>query len=260
MPDATTLMLPRMSSSAHPVPLLSDPPVHTSGFTARSIHRIVLQHPPYTDAKLELMRKLRSPTRTQQPPTHTLGYCTWLEVSQLPPLLPLRHDKPHDSAVWRQITAAPASAGTQETIPPPSRMEENTWAKYICCSRIRRSETDSRALRIRSQGRAPPIDTHGNILPPEGFRRYLAPGITTAAASEVTPLPAETGFYIAPQFPHKPRKLKLKNNSPNYQEILQKYQQLQRGARSVAPYNSRMTTPRAATQVTPQCRRKQILS
>ncbi|KAG9471336.1 hypothetical protein GDO78_015132 [Eleutherodactylus coqui] len=90
--------------------------------------------------------------------------------------------------------------------------------------------------------------------------RYLAPGITTAAASEVTPLPAETGFYIAPQFPHKPRKLKLKNNSPNYQEILQKYQQLQRGARSVAPYNSRMTTPRAATQVTPQCRRKQILS
>ncbi|KAG8544019.1 hypothetical protein GDO81_023225 [Engystomops pustulosus] len=155
----------------HPAPILSDPPVHTSGFTPRSTHRIALQRPPYTDAKLELMRKLRSPLRAQQPPPHTLGYLTWLEVSRLPPLLPLRQDRPHDSAVWRQITAAPDSPGPRETIPPPSRMEENTWDKFICCSGIRRSEKNLRTLRIRSQGRAPPTDTHGNILPPEGFRR-----------------------------------------------------------------------------------------
>ncbi|XP_044133933.1 testis-expressed protein 52 isoform X2 [Bufo gargarizans] len=239
-----------MSYSPLLVPLLSDPPVYTSGFTPRSIHRILIQHPPCTDAKLELMKILRSPLRIQQPPAHTPGYLTWLEVSRLPPLLTLRQDKPHDSAVWREITAAPTCPGPRETIPPPSHMEENTWDKFVCCSRIRRSERDLRALRIRSQGRAPPTDTYGNILPPEGFRRYTAPRITTAAGSEEATIPVKTGFYSVPQFPHKPRKLTAKNMSPNYQEIEQKYRELQRGARSVAPYNSRMTTPRTALQVT----------
>ncbi|XP_075711717.1 testis-expressed protein 52 [Rhinoderma darwinii] len=252
VPGAPQSNTQTMSCTPHPVPLLSDPPVHRSGFTPRSIHRIILQHPPYTDAKLELMRKLRSPSRTQRPLPLTLGYLKWLEVSRLPPLLPLRQDKPHNSAVWRQITATPVSPGPRETIPPPSRMEENTWQKFVCCSGIRGSETDSRMLSLRSQGRAPLTDNHGNILPPESFRRYTAPGITTASRSEETSIPEETELYTAPQLPHKPRKLTLQNNSPVYNEILQKYQELQRGTRSVAPSNSRMSTPRKTTQVTPE--------
>ncbi|XP_056373828.1 testis-expressed protein 52 [Hyla sarda] len=227
-------------------PLLPDPPVHSSGFAPRRIHRITLQRPPYTEAKLELMAALRSPLGTQQAPPATQGYLTWLEVSRLTPLLPLRQDRPHNSVVWRQITAAPTRP--RDTIPPPSRMEDNTWDKFLRCSGIRRSETDSRTLRLRSQGRAPPVDSHGNILPPEGFRRYTASGITATAGSEVTSVPVETGLYSALQFPHKPRKLTLKKNSANYQEILQKYRELQRGARSIAPYNSRMTTPRTGAQ------------
>ncbi|KAM3924476.1 testis-expressed protein 52 [Leptodactylus fuscus] len=239
-----------MSWSSHPIPLLSDPPVHTSGFTPRSIHRILLQHPPYTDAKLELMTKIRSPLRKRQPPNHTLGYLTWLEVSRLPPVLSLRQDRPHDSAVWRQISAAPACPGPRRTVPPPSRMEGNTWDKFICCRGIQRSDRDSRALRIRSQGRMPPTDTHGNILPPEGLRRYKAPAITTAAAPQEPSIPAETGRYTAPQIPHKPQNLILKNSAPNHHEILQKYRELQRGSPSIAPYNSRMSTPRTAPPVT----------
>ncbi|KAM4035431.1 testis-expressed protein 52 isoform 1-T2 [Anomaloglossus baeobatrachus] len=233
----------------HPVPLLSDPPVPTSGFTPRNIHRIIMEHPPYTDAKLDLTGKLRSPPLPQETPPHTLGYMTWLEVSALPPLLSLRQDRPHNSSVWRRITTAPSGPGPQETIPPPSRMEGNTWDRFIRCSGIRRSETESRALRIRSQGRAPPTDTRGNILPPEGFTRYTAPGVTTPHQSKVS-IPGETRLHPAPQFPHKPQKLTLKNHSPNYHEILQKYRELQRGARSIAPYNSRLTTPRTAVQVT----------
>ncbi|XP_077117515.1 testis-expressed protein 52 [Ranitomeya variabilis] len=239
-----------MTSPPHPVPLLSDPPVHTSGFTPRSIHRMIMEHPPYTEAKLELMGKLRSPPWTQQTPPHTLGYLTWLEVSGLPPLLPLRQDGPHNRAVWRQITTAPTTAGPQRTIPPPSRMEGNTWDKFICCSGIRSSDTESRTLRIRSRGRAPPTDTHGNILPPEGFRRYTGPGATTPPRSEVMSIPGETGCYPAPKFPNKPRTLTLKNPFLNYQEILQKYQEVQRGARSIAPFNSQLTTPRTTVQVT----------
>ncbi|XP_073400395.1 testis-expressed protein 52 [Dendrobates tinctorius] len=200
-----------MTSPPHPVPLLSDPSVHSSGFTPR---RIIMEHPPYTDAKLELMGRLRSPP------------------------------------VWRQITTALTTPGPQRTIPPPSRMEGSTWDKFICCSGIRSSETESRALRIRSRGRAPPTDTHGNILPPDGFRRHTGPGLSTPPRSEGTPIPVETKLYSARKFPNKPRKLTLKNRPLCYQEILQKYWELQRGARSIAPFNSRLTTPRTALQVT----------
>ncbi|XP_069807046.1 testis-expressed protein 52 [Dendropsophus ebraccatus] len=235
-----------MSCTPHPVPLLSDPPVHLSGFAPRGLHRITLQRPPCTDVKLELMTRLRRPLAAEQPPPPTRGFLTWLEVSRLPPLLSLRQDRPHNSDIWRRISVTAAGAG--DVIPPPSRMEENTWDKYVRCSRLQRSEADTRTLRILSQGRAPPTDRHGNILPPEGFRRYTAPGITAAVGSEMTLVPVNSGLYSAPQFPHTPRKLTLKNQSPKYQEILQKYRELQRGARSVAPYNSRLTTPRTATQ------------
>ncbi|CAN2390334.1 ENSP00000372125-like, partial [Pristimantis euphronides] len=234
-----------MSSPPHPAPLLSDPPLLTSGFAPRGIHRMVLQRPPYTEAKLELMGRLRSPLKTAQRPPHTLGYLTWLEVGRLPPLLPLRQSQPQDSTVWRQITAAPARPRPQGTVPPPSRMDNNTWAKFIHCAGIRRNEAESRALQIRSQGRAPSTGTWGNILPPEGFRRYKAPGITAVARSEATPCPVEAGLYSAPQFPQQPRTLTQKKNCPKQQEILQEYRR--RGARSVAPNNSRRSTPRAET-------------
>nr|DBA30333.1 TPA: hypothetical protein GDO54_006331 [Pyxicephalus adspersus] len=231
--------------SPNPVPLLSDPPVHSSGFAPRGFHRIILQSPPYTKAKLELLRKLRSPLKVEQPHSHTLGYQTWLEVSRLPPLLPLRPDRPYDSAVWRQLTAAPASPGPREPIPAPSRMEENTWSKFTHCSGVRRDEREAHALHIKSQGRAPPTDSQGNILPPPGYKRSAVSDLQPAV-----PGPEESGFFSPPKHLHKPHKLTLQSNSPNYSQILQRYQELQRGARTVVPHNSRMNTPRTAVQVT----------
>ncbi|XP_073477774.1 testis-expressed protein 52 isoform X1 [Aquarana catesbeiana] len=238
--------------SPHPVPLLPDPPVHSPGFAPRGNHRILLQSPPYSDAKLELLRRLRSPLKMEQSTSHTLGYLTWLEVSRLPPLLPLRPDRPYDSAVWRQVTAAPASPRPQDSIPAPSRMEENTWSKFARCSGVRRDEREARALHIRSQGRAPPMDSQGNILPPPGYKcRY--PSLDRSAASNLehaVPTPEESGFFSAPQHQRKPHKLTLKSNSPNYSEILHRYRELQRGARTVVPHNSRMSTPKPAMQAT----------
>ncbi|KAM5171421.1 testis-expressed protein 52 [Mantella aurantiaca] len=244
----STAMIP----SPHSVPLLSDSMVCSPGFAPRGIHRILLQNPPYSNAKLELLRKLRSPLKREQSHSYTLGYLTWLEVSRLPPLLSLRPDRPYDSAVWRQVTAAPASPGPREPIPAPSRMEENTWSKFAHCSGIRRDKKEARALHIRSQGRTPPIDPQGNILPPPGYkRRYSSLG--KGAVSDLEPAissPEESGFFSAPEHQHKPRKLTIQNNSPNHSQILRRFQELQRGARTVVPHNSRMTTPRTATQVT----------
>ncbi|XP_018431929.1 PREDICTED: uncharacterized protein ENSP00000372125 [Nanorana parkeri] len=238
--------------SPHPEPLLSEPPVHSPGFAPRGIHRLLFQSPPYSDAKLELLRKLRSPLRVEQPPSHTLGYVTWLEVSRLPPLLPLLPDRPYDSAVWRQVTVAPASARPREPIPAPSRMEENTWSKFTRCSGVQRDTREARALNIRSQGRAPAMDSHGNILPPPGHKRYPSLG-GGGAISDLEPAvlgPKESGFFSTPQHQNKPLKLTLQSNSPNYSQILQRYQELQRGARTVVPHNSRMNTPRITPRVT----------
>ncbi|XP_068129007.1 testis-expressed protein 52 [Hyperolius riggenbachi] len=237
-------------SKPHPVPLLSDLPVHSPGFMPRGIHKILLKNPPYTDAKLELLRKLRSPLNAEPPPPYTQGYLTWLEVSRLPPLLPLRPDRPYDSAVWRQLTSAPANPGSRDPVPPPSRMEANTWGRFICCSGMRRDEKECYALQIRSQGRVPPTDSQGNILPPARFKQYaIHVGASKTDVVPPVPGPSESGFFSAPQHQHKPRIPTLQKNSPSYSQILQKYQELQRGARSVAPYNSRMTTPRTTKQV-----------
>ncbi|XP_075062162.1 testis-expressed protein 52 [Mixophyes fleayi] len=240
-----------MLSSPQPVPLLSDTPVHSFGFIPRGLHSLLLKRPPYTEAKLELLRKVRKPPSAQGPHAHTLGFLTWLEVSRLPPLQPLRPDKPYDSAVWRRLTSAPEINGPRKPIPPPSRMERNTWDKFVRCSGIRRDEREPRTLRLRSQGRVPPTDSQGNILPPEGFKRYPPPCIGTVAGSDLpTSVPVESGFFSPPKYQYKPHKLTLQENSPNYHLILQRYRELQGRARSIVPYNSRTDTPRTATQVT----------
>ncbi|XP_063785259.1 testis-expressed protein 52 isoform X2 [Pseudophryne corroboree] len=239
-----------MLCSQRPAPLLSDPPVQSLAFTPRGIHSILLREPPHTEAKLELLRKLRNPLDTQLPPAPTLGYLTWLEVSRLPPLLPLRPDKPYDSAVWRRLTAAPEGRGPRSPIPPPSRMEANTWDRFVRCSGIRRDERESRSLRIRSHGRAPPTDSHGNIIPPEGFKRYPALRIGAVAGSELpVSVPVESDVFPVPKHQYKSHKQTQQENTPNYTLILQRYRELQGGARSVVPYNSRITTPRVAAQV-----------
>ncbi|KAM9311461.1 testis-expressed protein 52 [Gastrophryne carolinensis] len=236
--------------SPHPLPLLSDSPVHFPGFKPRGIHRILQKRPQHTESKLELLWKLERPLNTEVPPPHTPGYLTWLEVSKLPPLLPLRPDQPYDSAVWRQLTAAPTSPEPPDPIPPPSRMEENTWSKFVRCRGMPRTEKDACALHLRSQGRAPPTDPLGNIIPPAGFKRYEPRGgrSITAEGHPIT-IAAESGFFTPPRYRHNPRKLTLQCNSPNHRQILQRYHELQRGARSMAPDNSRMTTPRIAAQL-----------
>ncbi|KAM4748727.1 testis-expressed protein 52 [Rhinophrynus dorsalis] len=238
-----------MLNSSLPDRLVPDPPVHSLGFTPRSQHRILRQSPPYTEAKIELLRKLRQPPETDLRPPNTLGYLTWLEISHLPPLVPLRPDKPYDSAVWRQLTAAPQHGSHRGPIPPPSRMEGNTWQKYLMCRGICKNEKETLALNMRSQARVPPTDSKGNILPPKGFKRYSAPSFV--AVTDPAPRSSallESGLSSTQQHLCNPRKKSLRQRAPSYKEIVKRYQEMQGTGRSVVPYNSRITSPRAGAQ------------
>ncbi|KAM8974860.1 testis-expressed protein 52 [Pelodytes ibericus] len=226
-----------------PAPLLPDPPDYSIGFTSRGIHRLIHRTPPCTVAKLELMRKQRSPHGEDIPPPPTAGYLTWLEVSRLPPLLPSRPDKPYDSAVWRQLTAALTRPSGVGPIPPPSRMEENTWGKFVHCRGIRGDEREARSLLMRSLARVPPTDSQGNILPPQGFIRY--PVRSSGAASVAPP---KSGILRIPPYPRTSSKLTPHRSQAHYSEILRRYQELQGHSRTIVPYNSRMPTPRAGSQ------------
>ncbi|KAG8432196.1 hypothetical protein GDO86_016730 [Hymenochirus boettgeri] len=158
-----------MAQSPSPESLLLDHPIHFLGFAPHGQHRILHQPLPYTGAKQEMLGKLRNPPESVLQPTPTSGYLMWLQISHLPPLLPFRPDKPYDSAVWRQLMAKVPSG--KSPIPPPSRMEGNTWKKFASCRNAWRQEKESPKLRIRSQGRAPPTDSRGNIIPPKNSQR-----------------------------------------------------------------------------------------
>ncbi|XP_053575648.1 testis-expressed protein 52 [Bombina bombina] len=223
--------------------LLPDAPAHSNGFSPRGCHRVYLKGPPYTDAKLEMLRKLRNPPDIALDPHHNLNYLTWLEVSRLPPLLPLRPDRPYDSTVWRHLTEAPQRLSNQGPIPPPSQMAENTLGRYIMCSGRKLDKQETQKLHLLTQGRVPPKDLHGNILPPKGFKRYRGQYQRTVTYS----VPSETCELPPPQNQHKPHKMTLQEKSPRFANILQRYQELQE-TRTIVPYNSRMSSPRHVNQ------------
>ncbi|XP_053321469.1 testis-expressed protein 52 [Spea bombifrons] len=240
-----------MLCSSTPEPLLPEPAVSSPGFTCRGIHNLLRKAPPYTEAKLELLRKLRSPREGDLPPSPTMGYMTWLEISNLPPLLPLRPDKPYDSAVWRTLTVASSRPTCVGPVPPPSRMEENTWGKFMRTKGVHKEGKETRSLLMRSLARVPQTDCQGNILPPQGFKRHPTRTSTSTAGSTFCYFapPKQTGI-CSPQHPRSPRKATPGSNPPNYRDILQRYRELQGAARSLVPFNSRMPTPRTAAQET----------
>ncbi|KAM4675127.1 testis-expressed protein 52 [Discoglossus pictus] len=234
-----------MSCSSPPLSLLPDTPVHSYGFSTRGHDRLFLREPHYTEAKRELLGKLRKSPDLGLAPSATPGYLTWLKVSQLPPLLPLRPDKPYDSTVWRHLSSAPLNASpSHDPIPPPSRMAENNWAKYLQCRGARLDEKETQKLHMRTLCRVPPTDQQGNILPPKGFKRY--PSWKSGAMSVPSiSTHMESDLFCGTQRQRKPYMVTVQDNGPNLKEILQKYEELQGTARSIVPYNSRMPTPRA---------------
>eukprot|EP00079_Xenopus_tropicalis_P018441 XP_004920121.1 PREDICTED: uncharacterized protein ENSP00000372125 homolog [Xenopus tropicalis] len=230
-----------MARPSSPEPLLPDPTVHYTGFTPRGQHRILQQSPSITEAKMDMLRKVQPPSKTNVSICPTPGYLLWLEISRLPPLLPLRPDKPYDSAVWRQLTNTPQGASPTGPMPSPSRMEDNTWQKFVLCRSSWKRERGSPRLRLLTQSRVPPMVTQGNIIPPK--RNAKQRSIDGFGPSTLDSIPEAPDLPSNLHQPNKPHNISLLGNSPNRTMILQRYKELQGSVRSVVPNNSRMPTP-----------------
>ncbi|XP_051029042.1 testis-expressed protein 52 [Phodopus roborovskii] len=155
------------------------------GFTQQAYHKLALKRPPYTEIKSKVHHQEFHPWKgaTQ----HTWGFHTWLDVGRLPATFPTRPDIPYDSNVWRWLTHFNAHQlpAAQPAIPPPSWMGPYSFLTFISTTPIfvdmnRKNQVIVRTVRelkeveklkLRSELRAPPLDTHGNILPPPNFKK-----------------------------------------------------------------------------------------
>uniref|UniRef100_A0A8C5SF27 Testis expressed 52 n=1 Tax=Laticauda laticaudata TaxID=8630 RepID=A0A8C5SF27_LATLA len=216
------------------------------GFSPRPYHKLATQKPPYTDSKIKVCQKIRCPLE-EAVLWHIWGYHTWLDVGRLPPVYRSRPDKPFDSNTWRWITAPRKPSLTEPPIPPPSLLDGNTYTKFIegeglfvdlrhkkrVLGLTQKELNKCEQLKFRSECRAPPLDAHGNIMPPEMYKHLISgrtPASVCVALQPVVPSSPECWNYPCPSFqPHyqdSAVKFALKNSGPLYKEVVDKYQEL----------------------------------
>ncbi|XP_066487705.1 testis-expressed protein 52 [Tiliqua scincoides] len=241
--------------------LCQDKYIPWPGFSPRPYHRFVAERPPHTDAKIQVCQKLRCPVE-ESARWHVWGYHTWLDVGRLPPLYRLRPDVAFDSNTWRWITAPRKDSLAEPPVPPPSYLDGNTYLKFIegdalfvdqrskkrAVARTQKELKWCEQLRLRSECRAPPVDPKGNIRPPKGFKRYplLLSGKTAPSRSvtlqPVSPSPRDCWNYpcpsLQPHYQEAADHFVLRNSTPIYNEVVEKYQQL-----SLSGSKIRLPTP-----------------
>ncbi|XP_052030925.1 testis-expressed protein 52 [Apodemus sylvaticus] len=162
------------------------------GFTLQGYHKLALKQPPCTETKSKVRHQVLHPWKDAA--QHTWGFHTWLDVGRLPATFPTRPDVPYDSNVWRYLTHSNAHhlPAAQPGIPPPSWMGPHSFLSFISATpifvdlkrrkqiivRTARELKEVEKLKLRSELRAPPLDTDGNILPPPNFKKsqYISSG------------------------------------------------------------------------------------
>ncbi|XP_020666867.1 testis-expressed protein 52 [Pogona vitticeps] len=228
------------------------------GFSPRPYHKLAIEAPPHTDAKIKVCQKLRCPVE-ESALWHVWGYHTWLDVGRLPPIYRPRPDQPFDSNTWRWITAPRKMSMTEPPVPPPSQLNGNTYIKFIegeglfvdqrhkerVMTRTRKEIKQCEQLKLRSECRAPPLDSQGNIMPPKEFKRYkrlLSGKSPSSLCVQLQPVTLPSKDYwnypcpsLQPHYQEAAVKFALKNNSPIYQEVVEKYQKLALSGSKIRP-------------------------
>ncbi|XP_036107448.1 testis-expressed protein 52 [Molossus molossus] len=230
--------------------LLPDEPWQLPGFTPQAYHQLALKLPPCTDIKSKVHRQLVHPWKDEA--EHTWGFHTWLDVGRLPATFPSRPDRPYDSNVWRWLTDSRAHCRppAEPGIPPPSWMGRNSLLTFISCTPIFLDENrkkqvifrtvkeleEVKKLKLRSEARAPPLDTNGNILPPKNFKKYQhvsAGGRFEPLGLQLLPNPLPNNLARSwpcpnplPHYQEKVLKLALLPSAPLRQDLVQNYQTL----------------------------------
>ncbi|XP_053112563.1 testis-expressed protein 52 [Hemicordylus capensis] len=235
--------------------LCKDKYVSWPGFSPRPYHKLAVEKPPHTDAKIQVCQKMRCPVE-ESSNWHVWGYHTWLDIGRLPPIYRPRPDKIFDSNTWRWITAPRKDAMADPPVPPPSCLDGNTYVKFIegdalfldqrhrkrVMTRTQKELKRCEQLKLRSECRAPPLNKEGNIMPPERFKRYKHQNIPTSLSVQLQPVsPPSRQCWdypcpsLQPHYQNAAVKFALKNSSPIYEEIVEKYQQLSLSGNKIRP-------------------------
>ncbi|KAH3886024.1 testis-expressed protein 52-like [Dreissena polymorpha] len=225
--------------------------VRQPGFIPRPIQKLAVRKPPKTMLNIECNHYLRSNTESFAHGHPTIEYKLWLEAGKHDAPFPQRPDESFNSNVWRNFrrqygfqTQAESSKMSDViaamyplNIPSPSKVGEQTFEKYIretklfndekfksmAMQRTRNDVDEFKRLRIKSQGRNPPLDEQGNILPPENFKKYEPHLLKPVERPPTPPPPNQKTDSLGQRYVPKSRphlwKLSYKVNNPDYKSV-----------------------------------------
>ncbi|KAF7248260.1 Testis-expressed protein 52, partial [Varanus komodoensis] len=178
--------------------LCKDTHVSWPGFSPRPYHKLAIERPPHTDAKIKVCQKMRCSVE-EGDHWHVWGYHTWLDIGRLPPIFRPRPDKPFDSNTWRWITCPRKNSMAEPPVPPPSYLGGNTYIKLIegeglfmdqrhkqrVLMQTQKEMNKCEQLKLRSECRVPPLDMQGNIMPPRKFKSHQSQGGVCSWVEEI---------------------------------------------------------------------------
>ncbi|KAK6184312.1 hypothetical protein SNE40_002020 [Patella caerulea] len=172
-----------------------------SGFKPRPVEKLATRKKPISVLDIECRNFLRTSSSDFTNGQPSVEQRLWMEAGKCGPPFPQKPDASYNSNVWRNFrkqfgfnTSADGrkiseviAAMYPLNIPRPSKIGDHSFTKYISESNlfqdekfkkiaIRRTRADHqelKRLKIKSDGRNPPIDQDGKILPPENFKKYV---------------------------------------------------------------------------------------
>ncbi|XP_005091514.1 testis-expressed protein 52 [Aplysia californica] len=224
---------------------------HRSGFTPRPVERLTSRSRPHTMVDIECCHFLRTPSReftVQQP---TVEHRLWVEAGKHDAPFPTRPDTSYNSNIWRNfrkqfgLNFSPEGKKVTDVIaamyplniPAASNVGENTFEKYIKETRlfqnpkaknlaIRRTKTDVhefKQLKCKSDGRHPPINEKGDILPPENYKKYAHRFMPVPSPPPSPPPPGQKTDLFGQRYVPRSQpvlwKLSYKLNHPEFQKL-----------------------------------------
>ena len=171
--------------------LINEPRIKRTGFTPRHVERYATKKLPRSTTNIECAHFLRSNTKDSTHGHKSMEYTLWREAGKHHPPFPSRPDKQYNSNVWRNFRKSYGfhmnSDGQKVSeiiasmyplnIPPPSRVGDYTYAKFlretplikterrrqIAINRTAQDIEEFKRLRLRADMRNPPLDESGTI-------------------------------------------------------------------------------------------------
>ena len=238
-----------------------DRPVHRSAFKLRQIQTTTSRLPPRSLTNIAINHKLRSSVPESSKPNPSDAFRLWVENGRRAPPFPPNWDPGYNSNLWRNFSHGEGykvetpGRRVNETIamvypikvPSHSEMGEYTFTKFLSEVPIIRDQKrrhlaishsvkelqDFQRLKLRSEMRVPPMDTEGNIQPPQSFTRHKPlfrgePHFTvTTKFREMNEIDRESqrsklGTHMTS--PNRLWKLSFKDNHPEYDKVVTEVQ------------------------------------